>query len=125
MLDIGEVDIAVLFVLVLTYWLYRQGYSLPAGLVLAVAIMLRPHMFLMLAFFAWKRQWRLVAATVVATALLILVALLALGSQVLTDYVAVGTSWTGSFFIAWPTNQTILGLAKSPVHGEFLHATTG
>ena len=69
-LVLGQVSILIGLLCLLTWWLVAVGRRWPAGLPLAIAILVKPFLITLLVFLALKRQWRTVASTVGCTAVL-------------------------------------------------------
>jgi hypothetical protein len=65
----GNVNLWILFLVVAAVICYRSGRDVAAGLLLALAIACKLTPALLAAYFAWKREWRLTAATAVGLAL--------------------------------------------------------
>lgn len=59
----GNVNIFILFLVAACLEMYRRGRDVGAGLVLALAIACKVTPLLFLAYFGWKRAWRVVGAT--------------------------------------------------------------
>lgn len=62
----GQVNIAILLLLALTYWLYRRGLEPAAGVALGLAVMIKVIPVLLLLYFIWKRK-SVLSLTAVAT----------------------------------------------------------
>ena len=58
----NNVNIFILFLIAASLELYRQGRDSASGLVLGLAIACKVTPLLLLAYFGWKRAWRVVAA---------------------------------------------------------------
>ena len=61
----GNVNLFILFLVVAALTAHRRGWSLRAGLLLALAIACKTTPLLFVPYFAWKRSWRLLAGVVV------------------------------------------------------------
>lgn len=69
----GNVNLWILFLAVAAVVCYRAQRDVAAGLLLSLAIACKLTPALLAAYFAWKREWRLTAATAVGLALWLLV----------------------------------------------------
>jgi hypothetical protein len=65
----NNVNIFILFLIALCLELYRFGRDSASGLVLGLAIACKVTPLLLLAYFGWKRAWRVVAACLVGLGL--------------------------------------------------------
>jgi alpha-1,2-mannosyltransferase len=65
----NNVNIFILFLIASCLELYRRGRDSASGLVLGLAIACKVTPLLLLAFFGWKRAWRVVAACLVGLVL--------------------------------------------------------
>lgn len=52
----GQVNIVILLLLAMTYWLYRKGLQRMAGVALGLAVMIKIVPALLLLYFLWKRK---------------------------------------------------------------------
>jgi hypothetical protein len=79
----------IVVVLLLGFWLYaRRGASIPAGMLLALAIALKTYPLVILGLLLISRRYRDVAATLASLAAIMIVALVALPRAVWVDWVA-------------------------------------
>ncbi|WP_435006928.1 glycosyltransferase family 87 protein [Tundrisphaera lichenicola] len=69
----GNNNIMILFLVVAMLAAWRKGYDVLAGLILAYAIAFKVTPGLFLLYFAYKRSWRTVGATIVGSGLFLLV----------------------------------------------------
>ena len=60
----GQVNILLLLLLALTYWLYRKGRERMAGVALGLAVMIKIVPLLLLLYFLWKRRYVLSLAAI-------------------------------------------------------------
>ncbi len=65
----GNVNLFILFLVVAALTAHQRGWSLRAGILLALAIACKTTPLLFVPYFAWKRSWRLLAGVVVGLAL--------------------------------------------------------
>jgi hypothetical protein len=110
-LQLAQMDILILFLLLLTYWLYRHGLA-AAALPLAFAIALKPIVVPMLLFFVWKRQWRIAALGVVIAGLLTAYGFFVAGWRWLPSYMQVNLLWASGPMLAYPFNQSPTGFIQ-------------
>ena len=109
-LKLVQLDILILFLLLFTYYLYRNGSNwagIPLGLAMAVKPIVAPLLF----FFLWKRHWRLSVITVGTAASLTVLGFSVAGWVHLPDYLEVNRLWASSAMLAFPFNQSVRGLS--------------
>jgi hypothetical protein len=110
-LQTGNIDALILFLLTLTYWSYRRRHP-AAALAFAAAIAIKPQLALLSAFFLWKGQWRFVFAAAVVTAGLVVASFGVAGWHQFWDYMDVNRAYTvGAVMRAYPVNQSTHGAA--------------
>ncbi len=68
LLIIGQSGVVMLFFLSLSYWLLKHTHPGWAGAALSLAFF-KPHLILLIPFFIWRRQWRLLGGFLTATVL--------------------------------------------------------
>ena len=68
----GNINLLILFLIVLTLEAWRRGYDVLAGILLALAITYKVTPALFVPYFAWKRSWRTVFATCLGIGLFLL-----------------------------------------------------
>jgi glycosyltransferase involved in cell wall biosynthesis len=108
---LGQLDMLILFLLLLCYLLYRRGSSTGAAVSLAFAVALNPTAGAVLLFFAWKRQWRLLGVSIMTVILLTTAGFCLAGWDRLRDYLEVARLWSGGALLSFPHNQSVTGLA--------------
>jgi len=69
----GNINILILFVVVLSLWAYRAGHDWLAGLGIALGTTFKVTPALFIPYFAWKRQWRVVGGALIGLVLFLLV----------------------------------------------------
>ena len=84
-LTLGQINLVVLLLLVLAYYLYRQGRGVMTGISLALAFIFKFTPAFLLLFFILKKQWKVVTAFICTLVLLHLLAIAAFGWP-LTQY---------------------------------------
>ena len=105
----ANTNIFVLFFIVLHLWLYRRGQDLVAGASLAVAICLKMTPALFVLYWLYQRNWKLLAWTLAAGVVFIVVVPVA----------AVGMDHYETVMGSWLGNMIIPGLVKGewfPLH---------
>jgi hypothetical protein len=65
----GNVNVFILFLVAACLETYRRGWDVASGLVLALSIACKVTPLLFVAYFAWKRAWRVLAGCAVGLAL--------------------------------------------------------
>jgi hypothetical protein len=79
---LGQLHILVLFLLVLSLWLYLNARPIASGVILALAAAVKIYPILFVVYFVRKRQWRAVAGLVGGSLLLGALALYLFGTEV-------------------------------------------
>lgn len=107
----GNTNVFVLGAIVLHLWLFRRGRDGLAGLPLALAICLKMTPALFVAYWAWQRNWRLLAGTVISlAALMVVIPAAVTGPQ---RYAATTRTWLD--------NMVLPGLVRAawyPIHNN-------
>jgi hypothetical protein len=106
-----QLDSLILFLLLLTYWLYRRRHRY-AGVPLGLAIVVKPLVFPMLGYFAWKRQWRAGLVAAGSATVLMVLGFCVAGWRTLPEYLEVNRLWTSGAMLDYPFNQSVHGLAR-------------
>jgi hypothetical protein len=75
----GQVNILILLLLAMTYWLYSTGSQRSAGVALAVAAMVKVVPVLLWPYFAWRRQYTLCLATIATIGVIGILGLMLVG----------------------------------------------
>lgn len=106
---LGQADIIVtaLGVLACGLWLRRSPW---AALALGAAIAIKPTMAVIALLWLWKRDWRFVGMTVLASIALIIGPFAFLGLNTAGDYLGFLTHWKGLQADAAFINQSIYGM---------------
>jgi hypothetical protein len=104
----GNINVLVLFLVVLSLALWRRGHDRSAGLALALAICTKVTPALFLPYFLWKRSWKAVAWCLAAVPIFLVVA----PSAVL------GPSYTLNGLNSWRRN-----IISPFVEGEVIKST--
>ncbi len=69
----GNVNILVVFVVLASLWCYRHRWDMLAGVGIALATTFKVTPALFIPYFAWKRQWRVVAGSMIGLLLFLIV----------------------------------------------------
>jgi hypothetical protein len=69
----GNVNILIIFLVAAGLWCFAHRRDIPAGLLFALATAFKVTPALFLVYFAWKRQWKLLAAAAAGLALFLLI----------------------------------------------------
>lgn len=69
----GNINLLILFLIVVMFEAWRRGYDVLAGLILGLAISYKVTPALFLPYFAYKRSWRTVGGTLLGLVLFLLV----------------------------------------------------
>ena len=83
---LGQMHLLVLLLLVLACYFHQKDNSVACGVCITLAGALKIYPLLFAAYFLWKRAWRPLCAIAGATLLLILLARLAMGGEVVHVY---------------------------------------
>jgi Glycosyltransferase family 87 len=67
----GQVDIPILFAMYVVYWAFKRGHPVLAGCAIAVAAMIKLSPALLLIYFLYKRQFKVVISGVMAVVVLL------------------------------------------------------
>jgi len=110
-LKIGQVDIVLLLLLLVTYRLYCAR-SRVAGLPLACALSIKPVLAPLLVFFVWKREWRTAATAAGAAAVLVAGSFTLAGWHQLPSYLSAHHFWATGPMLVFPVNQSVTAVAR-------------
>lgn len=123
--DLAELGVNTL--LVLLSWgaiaLWSRGRDFAGGFSLGLAAALKCTPVLLIAFFAWKRQWRITAAATLAAAAFSLAPALWMGPEQFADH---ATRWAANAFSGLRSGDPTSGvLGKEPFQNMSLRASLG
>jgi alpha-1,2-mannosyltransferase len=104
----GQASVLVLWLVVAAIFWERKGRSLAGAACLAGAILIKVFPVLLLAYFAWRRRWRFILATL---------ALLAVGAFVLPG-AALGVHRNWAYLRSWGTEVALPALESQPTPSE-------
>ena len=105
----GNISALIFFAFCLSYWLLRRGHYWLAGLVLGLIVPLKFYPAIFVLYFAWRRNWSLVAGAVVGCVAILALSLLTAGWAGNLAYVQmVWTELRGGGIPAF-NNQSISG----------------
>lgn len=77
--ELGQASVLILFLLLLTAWLDQRGHPLAAGAALALNVWIKPYPLLLVAYYAFSRQWRLLKGFAAAFATIVVALLFIVG----------------------------------------------
>lgn len=106
----GQADLIILFAMLLALVLYQREQDIQAGVVLSLAIIIKPTVALLALFFLWKRRWRAFFAAGISSALLTILSFLLLGLETLGEYLTVNSWWGSGDYLAFPLNQAVTAM---------------
>ncbi len=107
-LNYGQLDPIILLLLVLTLVALRAGRPILAGPPLALAVMLKLFPVILVAYLAWRREWRALGSFVAALVGWALVGLALTGPDAWRTYFTDVLALSGGS-TAWVENQTLAG----------------
>jgi len=105
----GQVTALIFACFCLSYWLLHRNRPFAAGLVLGLIVPFKFYPVLFVLYFAWRRQWRVVAGALVSGLAVMLVSLLTVGWEGNLAYFQVVLSELGGGGIPAFNNQSISG----------------
>lgn len=82
----GQMHLLVLFLMVLAWYLHRRNRELACGAAVALAATLKVYPLLFVLYFFWKRQWRAAIATLATALIIVVVASLWMGGDLIRVY---------------------------------------
>jgi hypothetical protein len=106
----AQTDIMLIAATVLAWDLLRRQRWVPSGVLLGLAIVIKPTYVLLLGFHLWRRDWRSIGV-VLATALVgTMVPFLLVSHQALTDFLRVSAFWAAPGFVMAPKSISLFGV---------------
>jgi hypothetical protein len=106
----AQTDIMLIAVTVLAWNLLQRQRWIFSGVLLGLAIVIKPTFVLLLGFHLWRRDWRSIGV-VLATALLgTIVPFLLVSHQALTDFLRVSAFWAAPGFVMAPKSISLFGV---------------
>ncbi len=93
----------------------RRQYGL-AGILTALAGMLKPMPLLFVLYFAWKREWRVVRAWTLTVAFILMISGLAVGFPAVWEYFSTLIQPRGSNASYWYEDQSLMGVTVRLFH---------
>jgi hypothetical protein len=85
-LTAGQLNLLMLFLLSLVWYFYARKMPVGAGLVLAIATLLKLFPGLLILFFIWKKEYRVAISAIAVVVILVLLSLAIQGGQLYQDY---------------------------------------
>jgi hypothetical protein len=115
----GQVTALIFAFFCLSYWLLHRDRPFAAGLALGLIVPFKSYPALFVLYFAWRRQWRVVAGALVSSLAILLVSLLTVGWEGNMAYFQVVASELRRGGIPAFNNQSISGfLLHVFTHGD-------
>jgi len=105
----GQVTALIFACFCLSYWLLHRGRFMAAGLVLGLIVPFKFYPALFILYFAWRRNWRIVAGTLVGALIILFISLLTVGWEGNVAYFQVVVSELGGGGIPAFNNESISG----------------
>jgi hypothetical protein len=109
-LMLGQLDISIVFLLLLSFLLYKKQYYILAGLPIGLAIVFQGLIAAMVIFFIWKRAWKTVWVTLGFAGVITAFSFFVVGWKQLPDSLEVYRSWATGAMLDVPFNQSVRGL---------------
>jgi hypothetical protein len=75
----GQANLLILFLLCLCLWFHEKKNPITAGIFLGLAIMIKILPLVFIAYWFWKKQWKLMYSAILSTLFLGMISILALG----------------------------------------------
>ncbi|MDI6783208.1 MAG: glycosyltransferase family 87 protein [bacterium] len=85
-LTAGQLNLLILFLISLTWFLFARKKSVGAGIFLGIATLIKLFPGLLLLFFLWKKEYKVAVSAVATIAILVLISLAIQGVQPYQDY---------------------------------------
>ncbi len=108
----AQVDIELIALAVGAFSALRAGRRVTSGLLLGLAIAVKPTYIVLLGFYVWRREWRAAGAMALAGAIGLTVPFLFLPHQVLADYQRITAYWNEPGFLMAPKSISIFGMLE-------------
>lgn len=106
----GQVNALVFLSIALALWAFKRGQPLGGGLALSLGVMLKLMPLTLVAYFLWRRQWRVVGGAVIGVVVLSLACVPFVGWDILWSYGRHMTSHADPQVLQVnPLNQSLLG----------------
>jgi hypothetical protein len=114
----GQVTIVLMGIFALVWWAYRNSHPLWVGVLLALAAWLKLYPALLIIYFLWKRDWRVVSSAVIAGAALLVIQLIVMPPELLQPMVETifALSDSGQMTLL-SGNSSILGMSLQWFNG--------
>lgn len=105
----GQIDLMLLLLVTLALLAFARRIDGRAGLLLGLALAVKPTLGFLLLFFLWKGAMRTVLVAAAVSAALVLCSFAPLGIATVVDYLAVSSYWSSPSFAVSPINQSPYG----------------
>lgn len=106
----AQIDIELIALLVAAWSVLRSGRSITSGLLLGLAIAIKPTYLLLLGFHLWRREWRAAGAALVAGGIGLALPFLVVSSLARTDFLVVSAFWANPAFLIAPKSISAFGV---------------
>jgi hypothetical protein len=106
----GQANTFVLLTVALALWAFKRERPTAAGLALALGAMIKVMPVVLIAYFAWRRQWRVVLGAAAGLAALSLLSIAVVGPATFVSYVLHAVIQADpQIAAAYPPNQSLIG----------------
>jgi hypothetical protein len=106
----GQANTFVLLTVALTLWAFKRERPAAAGLALALGTMIKVMPAVLIVYFAWRRQWRVVLGAVIGLAALSLLSIVVVGPATFLSYITHAVVQADPQVAgAYPPNQSLIG----------------
>ncbi|MFB3895961.1 MAG: glycosyltransferase family 87 protein [bacterium] len=85
-LTAGQLNLFILFLISLAWYLYTKKKPVGAGVILAIATLTKLFPGLLILFFLWKKEYRVAISAIAAIIILVLLSLMIQGVSIYQDY---------------------------------------
>lgn len=123
----GQVDIIVCYLALLSFWAQQRRKSLLAGYLLAIAAHIKVFPLVLLLYYGWQRQFKLIIATIVAVIGLGCLPVLTFGHSIYVNFAKnVFPKWFGYIQSPLPMSthgQTVVDRLVKAIEGKNLLVT--
>lgn len=105
-----NLDILILFLVSLTYYLYKRQQSGFAGIVLGFALAFKLLLAPLVAYFLWKKDWKAGLFAIGTFGALTIIGFSVAGWDQLDEFIRVNYLWSVTDMLSYPFNQSITGV---------------
>jgi hypothetical protein len=112
----AQADIELIALAVGAWSALRSGRRVTSGLLLGLAIAVKPTYVLLLGFHLWRREWRAAGSALLVGAAGLAVPFLVVPHAALADYLRVTAFWNTPGFIMAPKSISIFGVVERALY---------